>query len=122
MGTVENLRLDIQGLERGKELVQKGKSPQPVSSTKQCMDTLTHDISFIQQHEETSPRREYMQRFVKSIYKTPHDSNRHVRQDVPDFYGHWDPKAYLDWEHSIEAYFKWHDVLERHRLQFASPN
>lgn len=82
------------------------------------MDTLTHDIYFIQQHEETSPKREHMQRSVTPIYTTPYDSDRHVRLDVPDFYGHRDPEAYLDWEHSIEANFRWHEVLDRHKLQF----
>lgn len=57
MGTVENLRLDIQGLKKGKELIQDGESSQSVSTPKQCVDTFVHDTSLIQQHEEVSPRR-----------------------------------------------------------------
>lgn len=48
----------------------------------------------------------------------PYESNKHVRLDVSIFYGNRDLEAYLDWVHNVEAYFKWHEVLERHRLRF----
>lgn len=52
------------------------------------------------------------------IYTTPHDSDRHARLDIPNFSDNQDLEAYLDLKYSIKDYFKWHDVPERHMLQF----
>lgn len=52
----------------------------------------------------------------------PHESDMHVRLDISDFYSNRDLEEYLDWVHCVETYFKWHEVLKRHRLQFAETN
>jgi len=42
-----------------------------------------------------------------------------MRLDVLAFHGGGDSDIFLDWLHSIESFFDWHDILDCKRLEFA---
>lgn len=38
---------------------------------------------------------------------------------MQDFYGDHNPEVFLDWIHSMDAFFGWYDILERRKFQLA---
>ncbi|PRQ55245.1 putative retrotransposon gag domain-containing protein [Rosa chinensis] len=46
-------------------------------------------------------------------------SAKGVKLDVTDFNGDSNPKVFLDWLHSLESYFKWHQLAEERKISFA---
>ncbi|KAM5575250.1 hypothetical protein ABKV19_014275 [Rosa sericea] len=42
-----------------------------------------------------------------------------VKLDVTDFNGDSNPEVFLDWLHSLESYFKWHQLAEERKISFA---
>lgn len=44
---------------------------------------------------------------------------RDIKFDVPDFRVEHNTDAFLDWKHRMKTYFRWYDMPEEHKLQFA---
>ena len=44
---------------------------------------------------------------------------RGIKLDIVDFNGDSNPEVFLDWLHSLESYFKWHQLAEERKISFA---
>lgn len=50
---------------------------------------------------------------------THHELKKHARLDVYDFGSDQHPNEVHDWLYSIKAFFRWYDVSNYRKLQFA---
>ncbi|KAK0595021.1 hypothetical protein LWI29_002629 [Acer saccharum] len=44
---------------------------------------------------------------------------RSIKVDAPTFDGEMNPKAYLDWEATMDKFFAWHNMSEERKVRFA---
>lgn len=65
------------------------------------------------------PRREQTERVEIHHGSAYQEVDQNARLEVPDFHGHYNPKVFLDWLHSIEMFFKWYDIPKHPKLQFS---
>jgi len=45
-----------------------------------------------------------------------------VKVNAPSFDGCLDPHAYIDWQLTMNRYFRWHDMSESKKIRFAMMN
>jgi len=46
-------------------------------------------------------------------------SIKSVKVNAPSFDGCLDPQVYIDWQLVMDCYFRWHDMSESKKIQFA---
>lgn len=64
------------------------------------------------------PRRVYSNKFDTHHSVVHHKIDKNTCLEVSNFHEEHNPKVFLDWLHSIESFFDWHEVPEGQRLRF----
>lgn len=55
----------------------------------------------------------------RDVVNEPHDQVRGVKLEVPEFNGDTRGDVFLDWIHSLESFFRWHNMSDARKIYFA---